>query len=375
MKSIKQKLLSSVCISLLILLCIILYSCKDDVVTSPPPPPTPVNDDAYAWDMKIVHGYLRGIYAADTENVYVNQGYNLLKFNGDTLVDFPLNDPGFALYGMDGFDKNNVFVGGGYDVTGGNPILKKIQNGVVISYTIANDNGRHISDVFCTGPDEAWISTERSNKVYRFSGGFLEGFDLDDSVYYSYFFKDVSSQLFSFGMRRSYFILNGTLKYSELLYIYKFNNTNFQKLRIDTIYSPYTGLKKTIFLNRCGADLMMSIPLLRFTGSDWEVYPGYPPEQNFILTHIGGVSKDSLLMFCSNYGIMYIWNGAWNKEDSFLAHITYPGVELGGAGGPTIIIKEPNVYFTVSAPMNSDSYFIIGRRIKTDSKEMYRLKK
>jgi len=104
----------------------LFISCKDDPVTiKPPPDTTAINDDVYIWDMKVIHGYLRGCYAADTENVYINQGYNLLKYNGDTIVDIPLNDPGFGMFGIDGYDKNNVFIGGGYFVNGSNPILKK----------------------------------------------------------------------------------------------------------------------------------------------------------------------------------------------------------------------------------------------------------
>ena len=283
------------------------------------------------------------------------------------------------MYGIDGYDRENVFIGGGYDISGSHPILKKIQNGSIISYTITDDNGKQIYDVLCMGTDEAWVSTHRSNYIYMFRGGNFERYQLGDSVFNSYLFKDVSGQLFCFGSRTSYVLDTGTIRYSEALHTYKFVNDTFLFVRVDTVYSPYTGTHKSFFLNRCGTDLMMTqsneFAVIRFNGNNWENYLQYPPEAPFPLSHIGGISKDYLIVFASYNGSMYIWNGNYNKEDSFLVHIpNYWGIDLYGAGGPPIVVKEPNVYFTVSAPLEPDSYFIIGRKNKRD-KEVYRLKK
>jgi len=346
----------------LVLLSIIFSACKDDPV-SIKPPPTPTNDDMYTWETISLTGLLYDVYATDTANVFINKKYMLMKYDGDTLNYISLNDPGFLMESIDGYDKDNIFLGGGYNIINGNPILKKMQNGNFINYTITNDNGTSIWEVLCTGPNEAWVSTITSSYVYKFNAGSFEQYLLDDSVFYSRFFKDLMGNVYAFGICIKHLTDTGR---SEVLMTYKLENNQFNLKRMDTLYSPYTGQQLSGEFFRCGADFIMvggPKALSRFTGNNWEGIVGLPPEHQFIQSHVGGTSKDFLILFAAYNWLIYIWDGEWHKEDSF--HVAFPA--LDPLVDRTIIIKEPNVYLTVSAPPFSYSYFIIGRKNKKRS--------
>jgi len=341
---------------------IILTSCnKEENPIYPPEPPInpPDTVSRYIWSVNRVPTLMFNVYAADTNLLYIETyNDNLLIFDGLNISPFNFNDPNFKTLTVYGYDKNNIFVAG-YTINGLLilPTVKKITNGNIESYILDNEESK-INDLLVTGPNQAWFSSDTKSKVYYFNNGIITEHRLsnNDSIADGKFYKNAYNEIFVFAKHY-------TFNYTGFLYTYKFTGQNFQFLRKDCLQSnDINCLSDVIF--RCGNDviMLMDLPILKyFNGIEWIVHS---ETLNSVIPYkIGGVSKDSLVVFCAPWREIYTYNGVkWRKENGspFLDPSTnyYTNIET----------KFENVYFTYYQEFGIfGGHIIIGRPNKTDT--------
>jgi hypothetical protein len=356
MKSIIQKFLFLRYILIIIFSFSFFYSCKDDPVR-PNSPPTDTSD-IYNWQVISYSGKLKGLFVADSNNIFLISPNNKpLFFNGLTIDEINLNDPQFTFITLAGFDKNNVIFGGSSQQPDWEPTIKKWTNGNIETYIIQNDSGYSISDILMDGSNQAWITSSGKNNVYYFNSGTFTKYKLDDSVQESILYKDNLNQLYAFGI----YIERRWQNIVKILYSYKFINNSFEILSKDSINYPSV---KTEYILKCGTDIFMIAhpssfdQIYYFNGTAWIYYLTVP--ENYSISNIGGLSKDYFLFF-SGAEKIYIWDGNWHQEDS-IKFPSYPS--FVSIGNSSIIINNDNVYFTAFANYHYfyESFLIIGKK-------------
>jgi hypothetical protein len=345
MKSIIQKLLFLKYIFIFIFSFALLYSCKDDPVNPPPIPQD--TSDIYDWKVIDVGGILVDVYVADSLNVYLNTGTIPYLYNGDTVQPFDLHDPTFILNGINGFDKNNIFFGGGNPNVTRNPSIKKYSYGSITTYTINTDSTYYIGSMLVEGPDRAWIGTQGGRKVYYFDSGIFSEYILDDTLLFPFFYRDNQGSLYIFANTKE----NG----KEYLSVYKNVSNIFEFIRKDLISYPS---EKIPLLYECGSDLVMTADrnyynkLYYFNGYDWIYYM----TSDFSISKLGGKSKNNLIALNIHPSIWIYNEEKWDKEDSLILNIYGSYYSYGGH----IKIKDDRVYFVMQF-QNLDSKLIIGK--------------
>ena len=143
-----------------IIFLILVSSCKDNPVSTKKVNTETIDTiDAYGWRIDTIWGYtLDKFYVADSNNIFFMGGTGgFLRHDGNINEVIYFNDPGFINFSIDGFDKNSIFIGGGYWDTVS--ILKlKLWNGAGFTdYTVPNDSSWDIASVLAIGPNEAWF--------------------------------------------------------------------------------------------------------------------------------------------------------------------------------------------------------------------------
>jgi hypothetical protein len=294
---------------ILLIISMFITSCEDDPV-KPKIPPALDTIDVYDWTIDTIYGYNCGIvYAADSDNVFISAYPKPLYYNGSTYQPMNLMDPLYISLSIAGYDKDNVFFGGGISGTyWGDPVLKKWTSGNIDSYTLTGDSGVGITRIFIEGTDECWFSTTERYKVYHFNGGTFDSYTLDSGCRAATFFKDISGTLYAFAIK--------PLGMYDVEHSYfRFSNESFQLFGRDTVtqtseisyYGPFV----------CGRDLLRSgrNSIFYFNGSGWEKLCN---TLNFRPYMLDGISKDNFLCYGQSQAgpwEIYTWNGAnWKRE-------------------------------------------------------------
>ena len=341
---------------------LVFTSCnKDESPISPPEPPVnpPDTISRYIWTVKRFPPLMFNVYAADTNLLYI-EAYNdnLLIYDGSNISPFIFNDPNFRTLNVYGYDKNNIFVAGyTINVLSILPTVKKVTNGNIESFILDNEESK-INDLLVTGPNQAWFSSYSKSKVYYFNSGIITEHRLsnNDSIADGIFYKNANNEIFVFAKHY-------TSSDTGYLYTYKLTGQNFQFLRKDCLQLHNINCLSE-FIFRCGTDAIMltGLPIIKyFNGTEWIVHSELLG--SVIPFKIGGVSKDSLVVFCAPWREIYTYNGVkWRKENGspFLDSSTdyYTNIET----------KFGNVYFTYFYELEIfGGHIIIGRPNRTDT--------
>lgn len=343
-----------------IFLIITLSSCNKEenpVIPPTPPPPGPDTVSRYVWTLIHLGSYMYDVYAADSNKIFIVGNAQLLLYNGSYISSYELNDLRFGVKTVYGFDKNNIFVAGEYVINFSKPlpIIKKITNGVITSYTIG-DTGSVLKDMLVTGPNQAWFSEVQKNKLYYFNNGIVTTYILNenDSIRGGKFYLNTNNELFVFASDTYNTLIGGTS------FTYKFINGNFILQRTDC-YGHFPCNDAFVF--RCGKDVIMAegdINRCRtkyFNGTEW-VDHSFLDSVGAPFSKIGGISKDSLVGFnISNKIYTYGKTNKWRIENNS------PLLKGDLYGRRTNIeMKFGSIYFTyIDTYTGGFTSFIIGR--------------
>jgi hypothetical protein len=310
-------------------------SCSDDKVT-PPPPVSADTIDRYDWTQDTLYGIrLYDTFVLDSLNVYF-VGYPYpVHYNGKTYAEININPPGFSEV-ISAYDINNVFIGGGIPgVPFGDPILKKITNGVIESYTIQSDSGVFILDILPDGPNSCWISTVGRWNVYYFDNGIFNRYSLDSGSEEGHFYKNNNGQIFV--------VTNKVLSANDYeVSVFKFIDNSFMKVLSDTV-NPYTDKQYYIF--RSGNDLLRAglNGIYYYVENSWIILvntPDYSP------VDIGGNSKGEFVTYeyavLSQYKL-FTWNGLkWKEErNPLIPKRNLFGISVGVKGDFAVLTSIP----------------------------------
>lgn len=354
-------------LSVIIIICIYfavftLSSCnKDENPVNPvePPPVGPDTVSKYIWSLFRVNIDMYDVYAADTNKVFIAAIRYLLLYNGAGVMPYDLNTSNYAVTSVSGYDKENIFVWGEYYLNNNKrlPVMKKITNGVITSYTIA-DTGVIIHDMIVTGPNQAWFCEVYRSRLYYFNNGSFSKYTLPeaDTLLIRKLYQNPHNEIFLFA-------IDGTQQTTGKFFTYKLINSNFVLQKIDC-FGEYPCNSDILF--RCGEDILMAGiggELKYFDGNNW-VHHSFDSLAPF--TKLGGVSKDSLIGFNSIDNKIYTYgsNAKWRLENNS-PHLEGDIWMLF----TNLEAKYGNVYFTYRDDFsNYDHCFIIGRPNKNYKK-------
>ena len=116
----------------------------------------------------------------------------------------------------------------------------------------------------------------------------------------------------------------------------------------------------TILIFQCGNDALMVSNIEKisvFNGYNWQRH-SYLDSSDMSPQRIGGVSKDSLVIFTINYGYLFTYNGTkWRIENNSPQLILPPSL-----GHSNVEAKFGNIYFFEYSPLSMDpGHFYVGR--------------
>jgi hypothetical protein len=294
---------------------LLFVSCDDDTV-KPPPPNTnnPIDTvEKYEWKADTMIGYnFNTIYAADSNHLFIASKPNPFLYDGENFNVININDLSFISAVIKGYDKNNVFLGGGRVNNPYGPAeFKKIEGTNVISYILPNDSSIQISDFLIEGPNQCWIGSSERRPVYYFNNGIFNRYNLDSGVKTESFYKTPNNVLYLFGFRG----INSTD--TVLSYTYKYTGSAFERLSIDTVNFKEMGL----LVVRCGSDFIRNgkdvFYYFNITTEKWEKLCN---TATFRAISWGGTSKDYIVCFGETtnreYRIYFFENYKWTIESS-----------------------------------------------------------
>lgn len=363
---------------LVLVISVYLYSCNEKPTEPPPPPPPVVEPDTvsrYIWTAHYTG--LRGIimvYAADTNYVYITtDSYKLLYWNGNNFGLYNLNDPNFFVANVYGYGKDVIFVSGwktkyGQDL----PFVKKITNGVISDIQLDTVE-TYIYDQLILGPDEAWFSSFITNAVYHYKNGNVKKYKsyTNDSLITGVFYKNANNEIYLFQRQPDIINPKSLSKEQKLqhmlerksygpgtMYSFKFENDKFNLLS-SQCYGAEDPDCFTILIFQCGNDALMVSNIDKisvFNGYNWQRH-SYLDSSNTSPQKIGGVSKDSLVIFTINYGYLFTYNGTkWRIENN--SPIIFPP----SLGHSNVEAKFGNVYFCYYSNLTNElGLFYVGK--------------
>ena len=316
----------------LIILTFLFSSCSDDNPVTPVKPSTALDtSNLYDWKLDTIYGYnCDFVYTADSNNVFISAYPAPLYYNGQTYTELNMQDPLFICDYPAGYDKDNVFFGGGKSGTYlGDPILKKWTNGNVVSYTITGDSGVAIRDIFVTGKEECWVSTQERYKIYHFNSGEITPYSLDSGQRGSVFCVNNSGALLAISVKfqnDSYSILR----------VYTFDNGSFSTVSLDSVNTMFMSPGCT----RSGNDILYTgeKEIIYFNGTTWIKLCDAPVSSPF--SNIGGVSRNNFISYGkpdSGPWQIFVWNGnKWTIEGGANIYHYY-------ALGANVNVKDKNI--------------------------------
>ena len=313
-KNIKiNKFLQNINLFLLALITLCLFSCSNDPITIEDPPGNPAIDttELYQWSIDtIVGNNFYSMYVADTDNVFI-AAKPPLHFDGEKFNVIELNDPTFSVGGaIHGYDKNNVFIGGGRINNPYGPAeFKKVEGPNVTGYVIPGDSGVNIGSFLVQSPNQSWIGTSEWRWVYYFDNGTYTKYELDNGVMVGVIYKSPTNSLYVLGYSAS----SSNQYYT---YMYKLINNTFFRIINDTITNDSEMRINTV---RCGQDLIREGKTsLFYFDHDFERWSLLCNTASFNPNGWGGISKERLTALGygndSKYHVYVYENSKWTLE-------------------------------------------------------------
>ncbi|MDF0682405.1 MAG: hypothetical protein P0116_15725 [Candidatus Nitrosocosmicus sp.] len=308
----------------------------------------------YEWSYdNLENSKMLDIYMADSSNIFLTGYPNPLYYDGTNYIDLNLNDAEFFPTSLEGYDKQNVYIGGGLSGKQ-TAILKKIQGKSIKSYEIPDRPAGRIEDILIHSENEVYLATDNSF-VYKLSSGFFTKYNVMEDSWWGMFYKDKFNDL--------YFIndvfpsKNNNFYYKDY---YKLISDSFNLVMRDTV-CMFCESDYSLF--RCGEDLLkVNNEISYFSDLKWikicdtRLVTG----EKLLPIKIAGKSKDYFVCYSSSVnspGIdgIFIWNGKWSWEKNLSQN--WP--ERGTGGG--IELKDKRIAFVIyrESPMLSQSSTVI----------------
>lgn len=360
---------------LALVICVCFYSCNEKPV-EPPPPPVVEPDTVSRYIWTIYSGMSRGfnVYASDTNYVHIVRTPRLYYWNGTGFGINSLNDYNFNVYNVYGYGKDVIFVSGYKTINGKDlPIIKKVDHGIITEIVL--DTVENLMyDQLIIGPDEAWFASFLKNDIYHYKNGVIKKYRSyhNDSLMTGVFYKNANNEIYLF-QRQPDIInpksLNKEQKRQDMLerksygpgtmYSFKFENDKFNLLS-SQCYGADNPDCFTILIFQCGNDALMVSNIDKisvFNGYNWQRH-SYLDSSDMSPQRIGGVSKDSLVIFTINYGYLFTYNGTkWRIENNSPWLMHPPSL-----GHSNVEAKFGNIYFFEYSPLSMDpGHFYVGR--------------
>lgn len=352
---INKKKLSNIRLLIIILLLFAFYfSCNDDN----PLKNNLINelDTISRFDWKyddIENSKMLDIYMADSSNIFLMGYPNPLYYNGTNYEDINLNDPDFFPTSLEGYNKQNVYIGGG--LSGKRiAVLKKIQEKTILSYEIPDRPAGRIDDILIQSENDVWLATDNSF-VYKLSAGTFTKYNVMQDSWWGIFYWDNINDL--------YFINDIYPKSSDHYYrdYYKLINDSFNLVLRDTV-CMFCETDYSLF--RCGDDLLkVNNEISYFRNLEWikicdtKLTTG----EKLLPKKIAGKSKDYFVCYSSSVnspGIdgIFIWsdnNWSWERN------LSQNWPERGVCGG--IELRDDRIAFVINreTPLLSQSSTVI----------------
>ena len=338
----KIKLISNcILVTVFCLLLCIISSCYDDKIVNPVVSEELDTNSLYDWNYYEIDNFLGGkIYVADSNNIYITGWPGNLYFNGSDFSPIDIPDPDFSSFSVNGFDKDNIFIGGtNSNSRSSNAQLVKIAKKFATVYPELDSSSGTIGDIQVDGPNEAWLVASERNYVYRFNNDQFTKYYTDPETEGGYIYRTLSQNLFLFTLKTN---IN-----SSYLYSYLFENNFFRRIQIDSVclvcddrFSMYKSENLLIKLYKNS--------IFYFSESDWiKICETRFLNNRYRLNplNITGSSKDHLV--CYSYGNetpsakgIYVWNGSkWSWEKNVSLNIPI-NVDFAG----DMQIKDNQVY-------------------------------
>lgn len=306
----------------------ILSSCGDDAVV--PPSVNEFDPPRYNWTVDTINADLSDIWAADSNNVFLSDVLRgLFYYNGITyqIFNYP---PGVAVDAMDGYDKNNVFLGGSI----GSPPARYLNlikwNGSVFEQIYVSDtNSPHaIISIFVKSPLEIWFGTT-GGRVYRYNGISVDVFYFDSLKRINPIFEDEGGNI-CFGGNTFYPDFQNLD--SVVVDIHRYQNNFWQNIYTRTYTKE--NLQTGYAIRNAEREIMGTSmnTLSKFTGNDFQ--PLSNVGSYLLFPDYFGISSSDLICGAlktggTNYELFH-WNGQkWSKEEIILKDLPVSPFGLG----------------------------------------------
>jgi hypothetical protein len=285
-------------------------SCSDDAVT-----PTGYQFDPprYDWTADTVFADISNIWAYDSNNIYFKDPFKLVYYNGITYQNYDYSSNILA-HSIDGYDRNNVFIGG-LDITPANLYKPKVikWNGAGFEDLFVGDStysSNSITSIKAVSPIDVWMGT-RKGRVYKYENGFVNSYYFDTNMIVIRFLKDANNSIYFFGGIEYYNLPNPD---SIKQFIYKFSNNKWENVYYKLLLTNDTGYD----VNNIGTDIcgMTRNAFYTFNGNSFNYFLS---SEFLIMSLFNGPSLNNFL--CSgdidgyNFGL-FNWNSKkWSNEN------------------------------------------------------------
>jgi hypothetical protein len=275
----------------------------------------------------------------------------MIKTDGklNTVIDYGVSN--FVCTSIAGFDKNEVYLGGGNPLIDSSGAVLMIYNGSGFKYyAIPEDTSFQIANILVKDRTEAWLVTGRNN-VYRFQNGNFIKYRVDSVISYGKLFLSPTGELYLFS---DHLACHADCVHN---FAYKFENDHFQLISLDST-DANTQMWNGVFL--CGNDIIRLglNNLFYHTGLEWLLVTGTGYFQPY---NIGGRSKNDLVCYGMRpgYPSMFLWNGTkLSMEKNFDLTHNFPQLPTSNQG---VIIHDNKIYMNFSYFRYQISSLVIGR--------------
>lgn len=283
----------------------------------------------FNWEIDTLNADISGIWAQDSNNVFFADALQyLIYYNGKHYQYFNYGGDVVA-YSIDGYDRNNVYIGCLDGVTA-RPILKK-WNGFAFIDIVVSDSANPktaLISTYVNSPNEIWLGASNGH-VYKYDGSTFSKFYFDTLMHIGPFLKDASNNMYFVGGiiyenlpnadSAKIFVFKLNLNNWDLVYYKLFNtNTTDTMMSIKNIGNEITGVNYNGIRKFNGSDFNKIINVNGFS-----LAPRY----------FGPLISDILCAGTPNgyYSELFHWNGTkWSSKNVMMY---YPNSAVYGVNG------------------------------------------
>jgi hypothetical protein len=333
-----------------------LVSCYDNSLVN--------NDQPFSFDsarFTVVHqkeapyGYW-GVYISDTDKIYLSGSAGFTYYRNGGFVTQPFNNNFRAESNIDGFNENNLYIGGGENLSGNNYRYKLIKwNGADFEQILVPDTvsgiSHYFSSVYFKSTNEIWLGGG-DGTAWKYDGMNFRKYILDTNSgnpqnwTNTYLFSDGSDKICCVQVRDSVNFSNTSgIRYFEF---YRLNSSGDLELttsiKYDNVYGP-------AYVKRAGNSMytVSKDGLYSFDGYTFNKitdigpisHPYYSAAEtglNDIM--ISGTEEDK----GNQVQCLYNWNGVkWSKESKSISQYFYTNY----------LIYVNNMYVTIESENKS----------------------